>query len=63
MSGADYLSTKVGNCRYVDIIERAGHAIAFDRPGAYAKVLNRFIQENVSVSYEQNIPVCIKSKV
>ncbi|ESO99543.1 hypothetical protein LOTGIDRAFT_231126 [Lottia gigantea] len=39
VSGAEVLHKKLANCKHIDIIERAGHSILLDRPGALTKSL------------------------
>lgn len=45
VSGAELLQPKLGDCRHVNIIERCGHAIHIDRPGALAKHIINFHKE------------------
>ncbi|GFO06718.1 monoacylglycerol lipase abhd6-like [Plakobranchus ocellatus] len=45
VSGVDVLQPKLGDCHHVDLIDRCGHAIHIDRPGALAKYILKFYQE------------------
>ncbi|GFR71286.1 monoacylglycerol lipase ABHD6-like [Elysia marginata] len=48
VSGAELLQSKLGDCCHMDIIERCGHAIHIDRPGALAKYIINFYREGES---------------
>lgn len=48
VSGAEYLRSRLPNCRYVDIIEDCGHAIDIDRPALLNEHLLKFIQDDCS---------------
>ncbi|KAK7495476.1 hypothetical protein BaRGS_00013174, partial [Batillaria attramentaria] len=41
-SGADVLKGKLPNCQDVTILERCGHSVDLDRPGAFAKAIIKF---------------------
>ncbi|BFZ04333.1 hypothetical protein BsWGS_07372 [Bradybaena similaris] len=47
VSGAELLRSKLANCQRVDLIEKCGHAIDIDRPGAFTKCLLTFIHAEV----------------
>ncbi|CAL1548087.1 unnamed protein product [Lymnaea stagnalis] len=48
VSGAEYLRSRLPNCRYVDIIDDCGHAIDIDRPALLNEHLLKFIQDDCS---------------
>ncbi|KAK3775501.1 hypothetical protein RRG08_027255 [Elysia crispata] len=48
VSGAKLLRPKLGDCHHVNIIERCGHAIHIDRPGALAKHIINFYRDGES---------------
>ncbi|RUS82289.1 hypothetical protein EGW08_009967 [Elysia chlorotica] len=45
VSGAELLRPRLGDCRHVDVIDKCGHAIHIDRPGALAKHIIKFYRE------------------
>jgi len=66
VSGAEHLQARLPDCRRVDIIEKAGHAIAVDRPGGYCKAIVGFIEDDMAEMIEKDDResfICKKSRI